>query len=38
MASGLSDDVWSLEEIVFMADSYMPKLGKRGPYKQRSEV
>jgi hypothetical protein len=24
-------------EIVQMADSYMPKLGKRGPYKKRTE-
>ena len=31
MAAGLSDHVWSLEEIALMADSYMPKLGKRGP-------
>lgn len=36
MAAGLSDHVWSLEEIVQMADSYMPKQGKRGPYKKRS--
>jgi len=35
MACGLSDHVWSLEEIVTMADSYMPKPGKRGPYKKR---
>jgi IS1 family transposase len=35
MAAGLSDHVWSLEEIVLMADSYMPKPGKRGPYKKR---
>lgn len=35
MAASLSDHVWSLEEIVMMADSYMPKLGKRGPYKKR---
>ena len=34
MAAGLSDHVWSLEEIVLMADSYMPKAGKRGPYKK----
>jgi hypothetical protein len=27
-------DVWSLEEIVTMADSYMLKQGKRGPYKK----
>lgn len=35
MAAGLSDHVWSLEEIVMMADSYTPKPGKRGPYKKR---
>jgi hypothetical protein len=35
MACGLSDHVWSLEEIVLMADSYMQKPGKRGPYKKR---
>jgi IS1 family transposase len=37
MAAGLSDHVWSLEEIVMMADSYMPKPAKRGPYKKRTE-
>src|SRR5271157_3491887 len=35
MAAGLSDRVWTLEEIVMMAESYMPKPGKRGPYKKR---
>jgi len=35
MEAGLSDHVWSLEEIVTMADSYMPKPGPRGPYKKR---
>jgi hypothetical protein len=34
MAADLSDHVWSLEEIVTMADNYMPKPGKRGPYKK----
>jgi len=34
MAAGLSDHVWSLEEIMMMADTYMPKPGKRGPYKK----
>jgi hypothetical protein len=34
MAAGLSDPVWSPEEIVMMADSYLPKPGKRGPYKK----
>jgi hypothetical protein len=36
MAAGLSNHVWSLEEIVAMADAYMPKPGPRGPYKKRS--
>jgi hypothetical protein len=35
MAAGLSDHVWSPEEIVMMADSYMPQPSKRGPYKKR---
>src|SRR5947207_1904972 len=34
MAAGSSNHVWSLEEIVMMADNYMPKPGKRGPYKR----
>jgi len=36
MAAGLSDHVWSLEEIVQMADSFLPKPSKRGPYKKSS--
>jgi hypothetical protein len=35
MAAGLSDHVWSLEEIVQMADSYAPAPKPRGPYKKR---
>ncbi len=35
MAAGLSDHVWSLEEIILMADSYAPQPGKRGPYKNK---
>jgi hypothetical protein len=35
MAAGLSDHVWSLEEIVLMADAYMQKPAKRGPHKKR---
>jgi hypothetical protein len=34
MAAGLSDHVWSLEEIVLMADAAMPTAGKRDPYKK----
>ena len=37
MAAGLSDRVWSLDEIVMMADNYVPKPAKRGPYKKRIE-
>jgi IS1 family transposase len=36
MAAGLSDHVWSLEEIVQMADNYLPKPAKRGPYRKQS--
>lgn len=35
MAAGLSDHVWSLEEMVLMADSYLSKPGKRGCYKKK---
>ena len=38
MAAGLSDSVWSLEEIVMMADRYMPKPGPRRPYKKKGAV
>jgi hypothetical protein len=34
MAAGLSYHLWSLEEIVVMVDSYLPKHGKRGPNKK----
>jgi len=34
MAAGLSDHVWSLEEIVMMAHRHTPNLSKRGPYKK----
>ncbi len=33
--AGLSDHVWSVEEMILMADSYMPKPAKRGPYKKQ---
>jgi hypothetical protein len=31
-----SASVWSVEEIIQMADNYMPKQGKRGPHKKRA--
>jgi hypothetical protein len=36
MAAGLSDQVWTLEEIVMLADAYAPKPAKRGPYRKNS--
>jgi hypothetical protein len=35
MAAGLSDHVWSLEDMITMADSYLPKPAKRAPYKKK---
>ena len=35
MEAGVSDHVWSLEEIVLMAESHAPKTGLRGPYRKR---
>ena len=35
MAVGLSDHVWSSEEIVMMADRYAAAPKPRGPYKKR---
>lgn len=34
MAADLSSTLWSLEDMIRMADSYLPKPGKRGPYKK----
>ena len=36
MEAGLTDHVWSIEEIELMTKAHMPKLGKRGPYKKRA--
>jgi IS1 family transposase len=38
MPAGLSDHVWSLEEIVMMADRYAPKPAPRGPYKKNNAI
>lgn len=35
MAADLTDHLWNLEDMIRMADSYMPKPTKRGPYKKR---
>jgi hypothetical protein len=36
MEAGVSDHVWSLEEIAALADAAMPKPGPRGPYKRKA--
>jgi IS1 family transposase len=36
MAADLSKTLWSLEDMIEMTDSYIPKPGKRGPYKKKS--
>jgi IS1 family transposase len=35
MEAGLSDHAWSIEELVQIADNYLPKPAKRGPYEKR---
>ena len=35
MAAGVTDRLWSVQDIVEMADATLPKPGKRGPYKPR---
>jgi hypothetical protein len=35
MEAGVSDHVWSYEEIAALADAAQPKAGPRGPYKKR---
>lgn len=37
MEAGISDHVWSIDEVLQMAELYMPKPGPRGPYKKKSE-
>jgi hypothetical protein len=36
MAAGLSETLWSLDDMIAMTDAYTPKPGKRGPYKKRT--
>jgi hypothetical protein len=35
MAAGITDKLWSVEDIVALVEASEPKPGKRGPYKQR---
>ena len=36
MAVGITDRLWSLEDIAERIDASQPKPGKRGPYKKRA--
>jgi len=38
MAAGVTDHVWSLEEIVALLEQAEPKGGKRGPYKKQGSM
>jgi hypothetical protein len=35
MAAGITDKLWSVEDIVALVEAAEPKPGKRGPYKKR---
>jgi hypothetical protein len=35
IAAGITDKLWSVEDIVALVDASEPKPGKRGPYKKR---
>jgi hypothetical protein len=36
MPCGLSNHIWSLEEVIMMADNYLPKSANCGPHKTKS--
>jgi hypothetical protein len=38
MAADLAKTLWSLADMIEMTDSYMPKPGKRGPYKKQPKT
>src|SRR3954467_10521147 len=37
MAAGVSDRLWSIEDIAAIVEEAAPKLAKRGPYKKRAK-
>jgi hypothetical protein len=38
MAAGITDRLWSLEDVVARIDAVAPIPAKRGPYKKRAKV
>jgi len=36
MAAGVTSKLWEIEDILNVLDAYLPKPGKRGPYKKRN--
>jgi IS1 family transposase len=38
MAAGITDKLWTLEDIVARIDAVAPKLGRRAPYNKRTSV
>jgi hypothetical protein len=36
MAAGVTDKLWSMEDVVVLVDAAAPKPGRRGPYKKRN--
>jgi hypothetical protein len=36
MAAGITDKLWSVEDIVALVEASEPKPGKRGPYKKHA--
>jgi len=36
LAAGITDKLWSVEDIVALVEASEPKPGKRGPYKKRA--